>query len=140
MGADNQSLDALNWVHATLKAREVYIAGGRPLQFIKGIPGHPSERYVGVFVSSVHREGGHTVVDVALDLWTQETGIGAAAPMLEILPFLDRLCVSLARASSIGGAPHVGPITWASKWEIVEEKTFFYNVTVNVPVHVGGGI
>lgn len=140
MGGDTQTLDALNWVYKALDERKTYIAAGRELEFVKGLPGYPGCRYVGVLVFGANREGAHTVVDVALDLWTQEVGTAATAPMLEILALVDRLCISVLRAASLGAAPHIGTITWASEFNVTEAKTFFYNVTITVPVHIGGGV
>lgn len=141
MGADTQTLDALEWVYKALDERKTYIAAGRELEIVKAIPGYAGCRYVGVIVTGIEREGAHTIVNVGLDLWTQEVGVGADAPMLEILALVDRLCISVLRAASLGGTPDIGTITCPGEFsEMTANKTFFYNITITIPVHIGGGV
>jgi len=138
--------DAVDFIYDILNA-EMGGAGALTAlgvkELIKDEPGTPHENYIAVLFGGGEELGssGLARVTVLVDIRSQELMMGKATNPLTRFKERIQLCRQLIRSRSSGRGVKVEPMSYPmAQSEPDENKHYFFNATITVPVIVGGGI
>lgn len=113
-------------------------------ELIKDEPGTPHENYIAVlFGGGAETDtSGFATVNVLVDIRSQEVMMGATTNKLTRFKQRIQLCRQLLRMGSanLNREMAIGPMEYPMEQsEPDENKNYFFNATIIVPVYVGGG-
>lgn len=111
---------------------------------IKNVPGYPSCNYIGVLFGGGMEinTSGQALVNVLVDMWSQEIMTGDTTNKLARFTERIQLCRQLIRMATANANREfaVGPMEYPMEiTDPDEKKQYFFNATITVPVYVGGG-